>query len=540
MPEDLDELLRDYASRWRAGLDETEAHERLSGPGRPRRWPVLLAAAAVVLVVVAASLLATSRQTGQPMPTGQPTPSGLPSPSATPSPDLAGVVPWLPLPPTHPTLPVRTIPARPLPGAAADLPACTQDQVRTSSGEDGAGGSMMRWIELRLAGDQPCRLAPGYPTVVPVFRGTSVHLPVMHVHEHGHWPATAPVPLTKGHPALVPIWWQYSAYCGPSFDMPSLRVTVPGLAPLTITGFGKRQCASGDPGHAAPPLQLWPTAPQTYHPVRTESLWRHVRASGDLRLTARPGSLVRFTVTLTSKHDLVLDPCPDYQMLLAGSGLAPQQPSYALNCAAVPYHDSTGRPVLPADTPVTFAMQVRAPQQSATKFIWSLGPQTLGVAAGGQLTVAATGPLQAPTCEAGDLRPTASLGAAGGTAYLRVDLHLDSSQPCRLDGFPEVQALSQGKEMPVEVRQGPSTTWGWTGGSFLVRRGQPAVEEIAWPVGHYCGPQLDVDHIAIVLPGDSTPMVVQGFGKTMCNPGEGHPPIVVSPLAPWSSLPHRN
>jgi hypothetical protein len=78
-------------------------------------------------------------------------------------------------------------------------------------------------------------------------------------------------------------------------------------------------------------------------------------------------------------------------MLLAGPGIAPQQSSYALNCAAVPYRNAAGKPMLPAHTPVSFAMEVRAPQLTATKFIWSIGPDTYGVEASGRLTVAGTG-----------------------------------------------------------------------------------------------------------------------------------------------------
>ena len=523
---DIDEMLRDYAGRWRAGLGEMPVHETT----RPRHWPALLAAAAVLAVVAVAALVtATQDQALPPVPAHHPTQHPEP-------PGRTDLVPWLPLRPTHPTLPVRRFPGRPLPGAAADLPACRQDQVRKRVLGDGATGALMVGVELHLVGDRPCRLAGGYPIIEPIFRGPAVHLPLQREHQRGHWPASAPVPVTRHDPAIVLVWWRYSAYCGPHFDMPSLRVTVPGLAPMTVNGFGRSQCLNG-PTHEVPPLQVWPLAPQAYQPARTDSLWHGVRARGDLHLTARPGKTVHFTITLVSPRDLVLDPCPDYQMLLAGTGIAPRQPSYALNCAAVPYHDSAGTPMLPAHTPVTFAMQVRAPQQSATKFIWSLGPEMLGVDDFGRLTVAPTGTLHAPTCKAGALRPTANMGGAGGTAYLRIDLHLRGSQPCRLDGYPDVQPMSHGKDMPIEVRQEPRTTWGWTGGSFLVRPGQPAVEQIAWPVGHFCG-QLDNDHLRLSLPSGGTPLIVRGFGTTMCNPGEGQPPMVVSPLAPWTSLIH--
>jgi hypothetical protein len=381
MPENLDELLRDYASRWRAGLDETPVREA----AHQRRWPALLAAAAVAAVVAVGTLVTASHNTASP-----PTPSHHQTQRPKP-PVRSDVVPWLPLPPTHPILPVRRFPGRPVPGAAADLPACTQDQVRQRVITDGAGGAVMVGIELHLVGDRPCRLAAGYPTVEPVFRGPAVHLPLQREHQPGHWPASAPVPVTSGNPAIVLVWWQYSAYCGPHFDMPSLRVTVPGLAPMTVTGFGRSPSCPSGPTPGTPPLQVWPLAPQTYQPARKDSPWHGVRVHGDLSLSARPGSIVRFRVTLVSKHDLVLGPCPDYQMLLAGPGIAPQQSSYALNCAAVPYRNAAGKPMLPAHTPVSFAMEVRAPQLTATKFIWSIGPDTYGVEASGRLTVAGTG-----------------------------------------------------------------------------------------------------------------------------------------------------
>jgi hypothetical protein len=64
-----------------------------------------------------------------------------------------------------------------------------------------------------------------------------------------------------------------------------------------------------------------------------------VTATGDLDLTAHAGQPLDFTVTLTSKQDLPLDPCPDHTVLTSAG-----QSSRALDCAAVPYPDARGRP----------------------------------------------------------------------------------------------------------------------------------------------------------------------------------------------------
>jgi len=84
---------------------------------------------------------------------------------------------------------------------------------------------------------------------------------------------------------------------------------------------------------------------------RPRSLYQDVTVTGDLHLDRKPGGNVDFEVTLTSPTDLPLAPCPDYAIWIG-----PWQAVYALNCAAVPFHDDQARPYLPARTPVTFAM----------------------------------------------------------------------------------------------------------------------------------------------------------------------------------------
>ena len=95
------------------------------------------------------------------------------------------------------------------------------------------------------------------------------------------------------------------------------------------------------------------------------------------------GEPVDFTVTLTSKRDLSLAPCPDYSIMLDG-----QRTRYALDCAAVPHLDAEGQPYLPAGVPVTFAMRADPPTVDPTKLLWQLETPDPGrTSVGGLLTL---------------------------------------------------------------------------------------------------------------------------------------------------------
>ena len=117
--------------------------------------------------------------------------------------------------------------------------------------------------------------------------------------------------------------------------------------------------------------------------MRHTSPYDDVTAAGDLDLTARADQPLNFAVTLTSKHDLPLDPCPDYTILTSAG-----ESSYALDCAAVPHRDARGRPYLPAGVPVTFAMRADPGRESTPKFLWQLTtPRSAHVFVAGLLTV---------------------------------------------------------------------------------------------------------------------------------------------------------
>jgi hypothetical protein len=76
---------------------------------------------------------------------------------------------------------------------------------------------------------------------------------------------------------------------------------------------------------------------------------------------------VRFTVSLhaPAQNDVPLVPCPDYTIWL--KGLSVTRSSYALNCAAVPFHDAAGNPILPAGSTVAFAMQLTMPHDDSAR-----------------------------------------------------------------------------------------------------------------------------------------------------------------------------
>jgi hypothetical protein len=130
-----------------------------------------------------------------------------------------------------------------------------------------------------------------------------------------------------------------------------------------------------------------PFQPQHFRLSRIRSPYSPVEA-GDYNGVTRvvgSGREVRFAVTLTSKRDVVLDPCPDYTI---GVLSLAHTRTYALNCAQVPYKDAQGRPYLRAGKRVTFAMRATAPDHPAAgKLSWVLDTPDHTVLAVGALTV---------------------------------------------------------------------------------------------------------------------------------------------------------
>jgi hypothetical protein len=365
MPEDLDELLRDYASRWRAGLDETPVHEAV----RPRRWPALLAAAAVVLVVAVAAVLASSHDaTAPPSPTGH-----------------GGVVPWEPLMPTSPHIPSHRTPPSPDPTVPVDAPICQREQLRPSTSMGAAMGTDYLTVTLHLRGSTPCRLQ-GYPTVQPLTNGNPVDVPQRREPSLTGWPGGA-VAVRVGEPALIQVSWAAS-YCGPELDVDQLRITFPPAQwSFSVPGFGTTTCDPAEPGH--PPMAVHPVQPMHFRHGWVTTAYSTVHATGPPQLVAAAGSRSSFVVTLTARHRVVLDPCPDY-LVETSSGKQVGSTSYALDCAALPYRDAQGRPYLPAGKPIRFAMQLTVPANAVTgfgKWSWTMLAPGNGPTVGGTLVV---------------------------------------------------------------------------------------------------------------------------------------------------------
>lgn len=433
MTDDIDRLLRTQAERWRATVppppDVTTALRH--GRSRVRRAQVLAAAAAVLVVAgglaAGIGLLGHGDQRGAP-PAG-PRPSTTPTSTGWP----AGAVPWRPLAATDPTLPSTRLPASPDPADAAGVRPCTASDLRASTGPgDGAGGTLYRRIVLTLIGSEPCRLS-GYPTIEPLSHRQRLDLPIEHQSSpDALFGADVPVKVAPRQPAAVTLAWAVSHSC-PAADNDHLRVTLPGIATAyTVTGFGMSTCDQGE--HAAAPLLVGPVHPLSSTPARKTSPYDDVTATGDLNLTARADQPLDFAVTLTSKHDLPLDPCPDYTITTSAG-----ESSYALNCAAVPHRDAQGRPYLPAGVPVTFAMRADPGRASTPKFLWWLTtPRSALVLVVGNLTVTGgSGPAE------GTVTGTVSL--TGGPAGVADTTDVDGTvTAARGDGLTRTAPVNSG------------------------------------------------------------------------------------------------
>jgi hypothetical protein len=361
--DDLDQRLRSYAERWRDRLPEPTGidPEATTTAAHRSRWLVPLVAAAVL----AAAVVVTYASRGN-------------HPAPAPS-DSPGVVPWAPLPATHPTLPTRTTPPSPDPAKVAATRACTDADLRHSPPQhDGAGGTTYLNVTLVLTGPSPCRLQ-GRPDVVLLDHGAPIDVPVQPWSLNGDPGAVGPVLVTAEHPAVATVAWAVSHSC-PAVDNDRIQITLgAGLAPFTVQGFGRSSC---NPGEGTSAVLVGAIQSRDDGRAQVTSPYDGLRATGDLDRTAQPGEAVRFEVTLTSAHDIVLNPCPDYTILTSAG-----EQRYALNCARVPHRDAQGRPYLPAGVPVTFAMQADPGTQSTPKFLWSMSTPDDVVVVGGTLTV---------------------------------------------------------------------------------------------------------------------------------------------------------
>ncbi|HJQ07399.1 MAG TPA: hypothetical protein VJ872_18260, partial [Nocardioides sp.] len=349
---------------WRDGLG-TPGEPELPGPRAARRWLVPAAAAAAVAAVVGGvvGLVGHGGDAGGPQPAASPT---------------SAVVPWAALPATHPRMPSRwSGPTATQISAARPCGAGDVEHGRTVGG--GAAGTAYVTTRLSLApGRSSCRLVATFGAVL-LDHGTPI--PTRPPSRGGGHPA--PVLITRSWPASLSVGWAVSHVCG-HYDNTTIRISLIAAGTFDLPGFGTTTCNPGEPMTepvVIPPIQ----AGSSRHRV---SPYDGVRVTGDLNLHAQPGQAVDFTVTLTSRRDLVLAPCPDFRIdLYSPVKSATRVEDHALNCAAVPYRRPDGTPYLPAGVPVTFAMQVVAPRADVPKLIWELVAPPAHPVVGGTITV---------------------------------------------------------------------------------------------------------------------------------------------------------
>jgi hypothetical protein len=354
MTEDLDRLdteLREYGERWRATIPEPVAPDpRLFGSGSSRepggRSGLVLgaAAAAVVTVVLAISFAARG-------PDRAPTPS-----SQTPTPTTStepGVVPWAPLDATHPTIPQVTIPASPDPAAAAAARPCRVDDLRVVHDIGGAAGTVVLTLTIRPASaDVSCRLQ-GHPKVDFLDRGLPVDIPTVSTSDDSAY--QEPVLVAPGSVASLSLFWG-SNWCTDPVANDRIRVSLDSGS-IEADGFGRSPICNGTTGSGPIPVSVDTFRPQSFREAEVTSAFGVVEGRLSATSDAVPGKELTFEVTLTARADVTLGTCPDFSMAQYAAGGDSVEARFALNCAAVPYHDAQGVPYLPGGVPVSFAMR---------------------------------------------------------------------------------------------------------------------------------------------------------------------------------------
>ena len=365
--DDIDVLLREYAPRWRsaqppaptaetarrlasANLMRRPAPTRTAWSTAVRRWlrqalPVVATGAAVALLAGGLGLVRT--HTAQ-----------APSHRPTPSP---GVVVWRALPQTNPSIPTTITSPSPDPLPAAVLPPCGAEDLRGSARGAVAQGTRTITVEFRSTGPR-CQLN-GIPVVTPLDPGGRVvEVPIEHeTPEYGN-----AVAVDMVAPAVLKLFWT-SSWCAEEIEVASLRLDI-GDGTETFGGFGKSQCY-GVPGSGRKePIRVTEFRPEHFETGRAGTPFDDVSVEADLPATAKTGETITFRVTLTAPRDLALDPCPDVSISFG------DRADYGLNCDGVPYRDGSGRPYLPAGTPVSFVARATAPTTPGrnVKVTWQL------------------------------------------------------------------------------------------------------------------------------------------------------------------------
>ncbi|MCW2781053.1 MAG: polymerase, sigma-24 subunit, subfamily [Marmoricola sp.] len=345
----VETCLTEYAGRWRAAQSAPLSVDP-AGPETRSPW---LAVAAVVVAVAAVIAGVKIAQLNNPVP--------------DPSDRTSILVPWRPLPATHPEIPMRSTPARPDPAIAAAVAPCRAAQLRTSTDTGGAGGTRYMNVTITSATGDPCSLS-GYPQVEPLTRGHDSGIPLARRTDDAVYRHPALVSSTST--GLLQLSW--ANWCAPPVTNDQIRITLAdGAGTLLLTGFGVAPACEGLPATGKSAIGVDTFQPEHRSDPSVHTAYASVRASSNMMTThALPGQRANFAVTLMATNRVVLDPCPDYTITLSGASL--RVATYQLNCADVPFKTESGQPCLPPGTPVRFAMQVTAPLVTPQDFVWSL------------------------------------------------------------------------------------------------------------------------------------------------------------------------
>jgi hypothetical protein len=362
----LDQELREYGERWRATIPTASVQHLPTydpGPGWRSRLLILAAAAAVIVVLVGVSLL---RDRGAD--DGQPATNQAPIPTTSAAP---GIVPWSPLDPTHPDLPLVTLPATPDPKAAAAAPPCTAADLRAVSTVEAAAGTAVLYLRIRPASpDVSCRLQ-GHPAVEFLDRGKLVDIPTVNAPDDAAY--REPALVASGSVVTLSLFWG-SNWCAEPVENDRIRVALE-RGSLEVDGYGRSPVCNGTAGSGPNSVSIGTFRPESFRPAEVTSAYGGV--DGDLTAVSDPvpGEELRFLVTLTARRgDVRLDPCPDYSMVQYPEQDDSVKLRLALNCTTVPYRDAEGVPYLPEDVPVRFEMRLTLlrPDAQAYKAIWAL------------------------------------------------------------------------------------------------------------------------------------------------------------------------
>lgn len=131
-------------------------------------------------------------------------------------------------------------------------------------------------------------------------------------------------------------------------------------------------------------------------------------------------------------------------------------------------------------------------------------------------------------CVGGDLVAGGdTVSVARGTRYLTATLGLaPDTEPCVVEGYPSVIALSNG--LPAGVETTADRDLG-DPRRLVVLPDRPAKVTIGWPTRHYCGPVLE-DAVRLWVAPDLA-LEVRGYDPAGCGSGERRAPLRVGAYA---------